>query len=89
MNHDQLDDPDDPDDPDDSDDSDEAEELRELDDSASYVCSSCGEDIVVPIDPTAGADQEYVEDCPVCCCPHLLRVSIERDGTVRLSASAE
>lgn len=62
---------------------------RELDDEASYVCSSCGEDIVVPVDLTGGASQEYVEDCPVCCRPHLLRVDIDQDGQVRLDASAE
>ena len=38
-------------------------------DEASYVCESCGEEIVVPIDLSAGTSQEYVEDCPVCCCP--------------------
>lgn len=68
---------------------DEFEELEELDDQASYVCASCGEEIVVPVDPTAGAFQEYVEDCPVCCRPHLLRVEIDRDGHVQLVASPE
>ena len=33
-------------------------------DEASYSCDSCGEEIVVPIDLTAGSRQEYVEDCP-------------------------
>ena len=40
-------------------------------DDASYVCDSCGEEIVVPIDLSAGSQQEYVEDCPVCCCPNI------------------
>jgi hypothetical protein len=31
-------------------------------DEASYVCDSCGEEIVVPIDLSAGTSQEYVED---------------------------
>ncbi|MFG0319795.1 MAG: CPXCG motif-containing cysteine-rich protein [Planctomycetota bacterium JB042] len=62
---------------------------RDLDDQSSYVCRSCGEEIVVPIDPLAGADQEYVEDCPVCCRPHVLRVRISRDGRVDLTAEAE
>ncbi|HCD01538.1 MAG TPA: CPXCG motif-containing cysteine-rich protein, partial [Planctomycetaceae bacterium] len=26
-----------------------------MNEEASYLCDSCGEDIVVPIDPTAGA----------------------------------
>jgi hypothetical protein len=41
-------------------------------DEASYNCDSCGEDVVVPIDLTAGSHQEYVEDCPVCCCPKVI-----------------
>ena len=58
-------------------------------DEASYVCSSCGEEIVVDVDPSAGAEQEYVEDCPVCCRPHVIHVRVERDGRVELSAQAE
>ena len=46
---------------------------------ASYVCQSCGELIVVPVDLTGGSDQEYVEDCPVCCRPHRLRVRLDGD----------
>src|SRR6266404_980710 len=41
-------------------------------DEATYVCDSCGEEIVVPIDLTAGSRQEYVEDCPVCCRPNVI-----------------
>lgn len=44
---------------------------------ASYVCQSCGEQIVVPVDLTGGTEQEYVEDCPVCCHPHVLHVHVE------------
>lgn len=65
------------------------EEARELDDEGSYVCGSCGEEIVVPVDPTGGAEQEYVEDCPVCCRPHVIRVMVDPDGQVRLDARAE
>ncbi len=60
-----------------------------VDEEASYVCQSCGEEIVVPVDPTAGHRQEYVEDCPVCCRPHVLLVRVEPDGHVRVDASAE
>ena len=42
----------------------------------SYICPSCGEEIVVPVDPLVGDEQDYVEDCPVCCRPNLLRVTI-------------
>ena len=45
-------------------------------DEASYTCDSCGEEIVVPIDLSAGTSQEYVEDCPVCCCPNVIHVVV-------------
>jgi hypothetical protein len=32
-----------------------------MDDEASYICDSCGEEIVVPLDLTSGANHEYVE----------------------------
>ena len=46
-------------------------------DEASYVCDSCGEDIVVPIDWSAGSRQNYVEDCPVCCNPNVIYVELD------------
>ena len=58
-------------------------------DEASYVCDSCGEEIVVPIDPSAGEFQEYVEDCPVCCHPNVLRIAIAGDGDVRIDSEHE
>lgn len=67
----------------------ETNDDSELDDESSYPCQSCGEEIVVPIDLSAGREQEYVEDCPVCCRPHLLFVRVERDGSVTLTAQAE
>jgi len=59
------------------------------DEEASYVCSACGEEIVVPVDVSAGEEQEYVEDCPVCCRPNRLRVQVDRRGRVRVEAEAE
>jgi hypothetical protein len=54
----------------------------------SYACPSCGESIVVPVAPE-GRDQEYVEDCPVCCHPVVLRVHFGEDGDVAIAARAE
>jgi len=59
------------------------------DTEASYVCTSCGEEIIVPVDLSAGEEQEYVEDCPVCCRPHLLQLSMDDEGRVTLHATAE
>ena len=62
---------------------------QSVDADASYVCESCGEEIVVPIDSSQGHSQEYVEDCPVCCCPNVISVEIEEDGQVRVWATGE
>ncbi len=56
---------------------------------ARYVCPSCGEEIVVPVDASAGEEQEYVEDCPVCCVPVLLQVRVSSDGDVSVDARSE
>lgn len=55
---------------------------------AHYICDSCGEEIVIPIDPSAGARQEYVEDCPVCCHANVIHVEIDGND-VRVWAEAE
>lgn len=56
---------------------------------ASYLCSHCGEEIVVPIDLSAGDRQAYVEDCPVCCSPNRLEVQVGVHGDISLSSEAE
>jgi DNA replicative helicase MCM subunit Mcm2 (Cdc46/Mcm family) len=56
---------------------------------ASYVCDSCGEEIVVPIDLSAGTSQEYVEDCPVCCRPNVIHVELDDDGSAQIWATGE
>ena len=53
----------------------------------SYLCDACGEEIVVTIDLSAGSEQEYVEDCPVCCRPNIVHVEIDEDGGVRVWAA--
>lgn len=60
-----------------------------MNDDASYTCDACGEEIVIPIDSSAGANQEYVEDCPVCCHPNVLQVQVAMDGSITVSAKAE
>ena len=54
-----------------------------MQEEASYVCNSCGEEIVIPVDLSAGASQEYAEDCPVCCHPNLIHVEIDGQGDVQ------
>ena len=45
--------------------------------------------VVVPIDPSAGASQSYVEDCPVCCNANVIRVWLTESGEPRVSARSE
>jgi hypothetical protein len=65
------------------------EHERRLADEASYVCGPCGEVIVVPLDPSAGHRQAYVEDCPVCCAPNEITVEFDEDGTAQVSSRPE
>ena len=59
-----------------------------MQDEGSYLCDSCGEEIVIPLDPAEGTTQSYVEDCPVCCNPNLIHVEWD-DQDVRVWAEAE
>lgn len=54
-----------------------------MQEEASYTCGECGEEIVVPVDLSAGSSQEYVEDCPVCCRANVIRIEIDPDGEAR------
>jgi hypothetical protein len=63
--------------------------IETMDAEASYTCDACGEEIVVPIDLSAGESQQYVEDCPVCCRPNVIHVEIDEDGQPRVWAERE
>ena len=47
-----------------------------------------GEDIVVPVDWSAGSRQSYVEDCPVCCNPNVIHVELD-DGEAYVRSEPE
>src|SRR3954467_12558419 len=51
---------------------------------ASSTCDASGEEIVIPIDVSAGESQEVVEDCPVCCRPNVIHVEIENGEETRV-----
>ncbi|MCB9858494.1 MAG: CPXCG motif-containing cysteine-rich protein [Phycisphaerales bacterium] len=58
-------------------------------DEATYICDSCGEEIVVDVDPSAGSRQEYVEDCPVCCNPNVITIQFDSEGNATCDSRAE
>jgi hypothetical protein len=51
-------------------------------------CPYCGESISVLVDDSI-PEQNYVEDCQVCCRPIVLDVVVDVDGDVLLSARCE
>jgi hypothetical protein len=53
---------------------------RRAGDEGAYVCPSCGERIVIPVDVSGGEEQRYVEDCPVCCNPNVIHVELMGEG---------
>ena len=52
------------------------------------TCPYCGESLELAIDPSI-SEQEYIEDCQVCCSPIRLRVTLADDGGVRATAERE
>lgn len=63
---------------------------RPAGDDGAYVCPTCGERIVIPLDVSGGAEQRYVEDCPVCCNPNVIHVELFGQGEPpRVWAEAE
>ena len=51
-------------------------------------CPYCGEWIVLFVDASAG-EQQYIEDCQVCCRPIQIVVTLDEDGEPEVVARAE
>jgi hypothetical protein len=52
-------------------------------------CPSCGEPFALGVDTTAGEEQSYFEDCPVCCRPLEVFVRCRPGEVLSTSVSAE
>lgn len=50
----------------------------------SLHCPYCGESFETAIDTSAGDDQQYVEDCAICCRPINVRVALATGGEVMI-----
>jgi len=57
-------------------------------DSATIFCPYCGEQNELVID-TSVPQQEYIEDCVVCCRPMLLRITVDRACEIEIEVHAE
>ncbi|MGF1527017.1 MAG: CPXCG motif-containing cysteine-rich protein [Candidatus Competibacterales bacterium] len=55
---------------------------------ATVHCPYCGEAFATPVDCSAG-DQQYVEDCQVCCQPIVLAVAVVDGQLQHLEATPE
>ena len=53
---------------------------------AEVNCPYCGELNVIALDPGSGSEQEYVEDCQVCCQPWRVTVHYRNGGEAVVSA---
>lgn len=42
-----------------------------------FSCPHCGEEVDTDPDPGGGEEQEYIEDCPVCCRPNRIFATFE------------
>lgn len=56
--------------------------------SATLQCPYCWEQIEILID-CSDMDQEYVEDCSVCCSPVVISVTVSDEDTVRVTGRME
>ncbi|HEY6219715.1 MAG TPA: CPXCG motif-containing cysteine-rich protein [Gemmatimonadaceae bacterium] len=57
------------------------------DTDATVTCPYCGETVEIVVDPGSGDEQEYVEDCEVCCRPWRVAVTYDASGSASVSIS--
>jgi hypothetical protein len=62
--------------------------MSNMDSVRQIFCPYCGEPIEIRLD-TVSNDEEYVEDCSVCCRPIRLHVTRNKDGEPSVSAEKE
>lgn len=47
-----------------------------------FICPYCGEENTIDIDMSAGSNQEFIQDCEVCCRPAEIILTIDREGGI-------
>ena len=60
-----------------------------LESDQEFNCPYCAAVMTLRIDETAGARQEFVTDCEVCCRPIAVEVDIDPDGYINFTAKRE
>ncbi|PIQ83447.1 MAG: hypothetical protein COV75_07370 [Candidatus Omnitrophica bacterium CG11_big_fil_rev_8_21_14_0_20_63_9] len=51
-------------------------------------CPYCGESLEITVD-TSVRQQDYIEDCQVCCKPIQFRIHVDADGQARIDVRSE
>jgi hypothetical protein len=59
------------------------------DTGAEVRCPYCGEVNEITLDPGSGSEQEYVEDCQVCCRPWRVVVRYDLQGEAEVMVEPE
>lgn len=57
------------------------------DTAADVACPYCGEVCTIALDPGSGTEQDYVEDCQVCCQPWQVHVTYDESGVATVWAA--
>lgn len=47
---------------------------------ARFICGSCRQEFVFPVDVTDGPRQQFVEECPICSHENVIRIEVDDDG---------
>ena len=56
--------------------------------SAHINCPYCGEPLEITVDASV-SQQDYIDDCQVCCNPIQFRIRVRADGTSHIDARRE
>lgn len=59
----------------------------ELEEDATYVCESCRQEFVFPVDITDGPRQQFVEECPICCHENVILIEVDEERGVIVSGA--
>ncbi|HEX6434080.1 MAG TPA: CPXCG motif-containing cysteine-rich protein [Gemmatimonadales bacterium] len=59
------------------------------DTTAEIRCPYCGEINEITLDPGSGSEQDYVEDCQVCCRPWRVAVHYDLQGGAEVTVEPE
>jgi len=55
---------------------------------ATVHCPYCGQLVDIALDPAGGSEQEYVEDCQVCCQAWRVNVHYDAEGQATVTVGA-